>query len=340
MNRTLRRAGAATLTLVLGVAGAACGGDDPTEASGLADTSVEGRPTAGESDDASTDGSYPVTITSCGRDYTYDAAPERVVLGSPTSVETLAALGLEDSAVGYTAGDFGPTPEAADVPELSGEYFAAREAILAAEPDLFLANAELQVNGEEGTVSVDDLEQAGANAYVLGEYCEDASGATGIDAVYDDVEHLGAIYGVPEKADALVEDLRARVDAAARLGAEADAPRVAYVQIFDGVLYALAGAGYAATLDAVGTVNVFADVEENFAPISAEEVLTLDAQGIVFVYDFDGDEAAARAEVEELLAGTEAVQSSNLVGVPSHLPEGAGVTVVDVIEMVAEGLDE
>lgn len=336
MTNTLARRGrvAASGLLLIAVM-AACGEENPDGDSSTAAT--EAATTAPElAADGTSDDGFPVTIRSCGRDYTFEAPPERVVVGAPTSVDTLAALGVEDAAVGYTSGDFGPPPASADVPELAADYQAPRETILAAEPDLFIGEG-LQINGEEGTVAVDDLQRAGANVYVLGEYCVDAPGATDIAAVYADIENLGAIFGVADAASALVIELQDRVATAADRRGDAPAPRVAYVQIFDGVLYALAGTGYAATLDAVGAVNVFSDIEENFAEISPEAVLTLDADGIVFVYDFDSDAAAARAEVEELLAATAAVRSGNVVGVPSHLP-GFGVSVIENIEIVAEGL--
>lgn len=300
----------------------------PTPPTDTAITATEAAPSA-----------FPVTVTSCGREYTYTRAPERVVVGSPTSIETLAGLGVEDAAVGYTAGDFGPPP-AGGAAELSGAYLAPREVLLDADPDLLLVNAEIQVTGGEGTVSYADLEQVGANVYVLGEYCQDSPGDTGVDAVYQDITNIGAIFGVPERAADLIADLEHRVAIASDLRGDREPPRTAYVQIFDGDLYALAGAGYAAALDAVGAINVFADIEENFALVSPEAVLRLDADAIVFVYDFTGDEAAARTEVETVLAGTAAVDNGVLVGVPSYLPEGAGVTVVDIIELIARGLYE
>lgn len=336
MKHTLARRGTAAVSALLLAAGAAaCGEDAPGDASSPATegaTAPASEPVADETIDAG----FPVTVRSCGQDYTFEAPPERVVVGTPTSVDTLAALGVADAAVGYISGDFGPAPESADVPEISPDYQAPSEIVLAAEPDLFVGEG-LQINGEEGTVSVDDLRQAGANAYVLGEYCVDAPGADDVAAVYTDIENLGAIFGVAEDADALVAELEERVAAAADRRGDSPPPRVAYVDIFDGVLYALSGTGYAATLDALGAVNVFADIEENFAEISPEAVLALDADAVVFAYDPGGDEVAARAEVEELLAATAAVQSGTVVGVPRHLP-GFGVSVVENIEIVAEGL--
>lgn len=278
-------------------------------------------------------------MTSCGRDHTYEAAPEQVLVGTPTSVETLVALGVEDAVVGYTSGDFGPPPVGAEaVTEISPAYYAPREAILAAEPDLFLVNNETQVSGEEGTVGYDDIDRAGANVYVLGDYCLDAPGSTGIASVYHDVEALGEIFGVPDRAGALVEELQDRVEDAAALGGDAEPLRAAFVQVFDGDLYAGSGSVNAMVLDALGLENVFTDLEENFAQISPEEVLVLDAEVLVFVYDFAGDEEEARAEVEALLATTPAVQDGLVIGVPSHLTEGFGVSVVDIVELVADGV--
>lgn len=47
---------------------------------------------------------YPVTVSSCGRDQTFDSAPSRVVLGNYRSLETLDALGVGDAVTGYLLG--------------------------------------------------------------------------------------------------------------------------------------------------------------------------------------------------------------------------------------------
>ena len=45
---------------------------------------------------------YPVTVKSCDRDVTFDAAPQRAVSNDVNLTEMMLALGLTDRMVGYT----------------------------------------------------------------------------------------------------------------------------------------------------------------------------------------------------------------------------------------------
>ncbi|MGH3753557.1 MAG: ABC transporter substrate-binding protein [Pseudonocardiaceae bacterium] len=162
-------------------------------------------------------GAYPVTISNCGKTYTYQRAPQRVVTGWPTTVDTLSDLGVGHSVVGYVSGEFGPPPRGITPTKLSDKYVPPTETILAARPDFFLANGDSQLSGESGSITRADLEKINANAYVLGRNCANVKGATDVNAVYEDITNLGAIFGVPDKAKALVDELRARVAAAQEL---------------------------------------------------------------------------------------------------------------------------
>lgn len=85
---------------------------------------------------------YPFTIQNCGRTYTYTPAPTRVLAGWPKTVETLTALGVDSTLIGYLAGKFGPAPQGSTVKALTPEYAPSAETILTAKPDFFLANGD------------------------------------------------------------------------------------------------------------------------------------------------------------------------------------------------------
>ena len=57
-------------------------------------------------------------------DAEYTAPPEKVVLGFPRTLETLAALGVEDSVYGYTLGGYDALPDGypEDIVEVSPDY--------------------------------------------------------------------------------------------------------------------------------------------------------------------------------------------------------------------------
>ncbi|GAA3384075.1 ABC transporter substrate-binding protein [Cryptosporangium minutisporangium] len=306
-------AGLAALALV-----AACGsGEDPDTTAAAATAPA---------------GGFPVTVESCGHEATFDKAPGRVVLGWGTSIRTLEALGVADRVTGYVSGSNVGLPDGFTAKEVSPDFQPAREAVLAAAPDLFLANDENQVSGEEGTATVADLD---GRAYVLGNYCLKNPAPATIDVVYQDVRNLGAIFGVPDKADAVVADLTRRVTAAAARRRSAPQAKVALVQIYDGKVYALSGSYYNAILQGAGMTNVFAGIGENFAEVSAEQVLTSAPDGLFVAYDEPNGDAAAVQAARSAFAATPAVRNGTVFGINNAEISGGGVNIVALIEQTA-----
>ncbi len=279
---------------------------------------------------------YPVTVSSCGADYTYQQAPERVLLGAPGIIDTLDALGVGDRAIGYTLSDL-DTGEAAAHPKLtqnSTDWTPSKEYLAGAAPDLFIANDEQQFTGT-GAATVDDLRTLGSGLYVLGSYCVGASATPSIDAVYDDITALGTVFGVPEKADELAAQLRDRVAAAAALRGDRTLS-AASVSVVDGTVYALTGAGYQAVLDALGITNVFANAGANYTQISREDVITANPDIIFVDYSGPAQEADALSAAKTLFAGSAAVADGRVFGQNENSFQAGGVRIVDVIEQSAK----
>lgn len=299
--------------------------DDPTSA-----------PTSPGSDESTApQSSYPVTVTSCGRESAYEQAPSRVVLGYPRTIETLEALGVADAAYGYVLGSYDTLPEGypSDVVEVSPDYAPSREAVIGARPDLFLGNDEGQVTSDSG-VSYDDLDKAGSATYILGGYCSGAPAPTSIDIVTDDITNLGKIFGVEDRAADVVGDLESRIEAAKALGEGQDLT-VGYVQVFDGKLYAIAGYPASGVIEALGLTNEWGDIEENFAEISKEEALTRTPDVLLVNYVGADNADQAVADVEELLASTPAVQNGRVYAADETDFQAGGVSIVAALERAA-----
>lgn len=282
---------------------------------------------------------YPVTVTSCGIDYTYDHTPERALLGAPGIVRTLDALGVANSAIGYTLSD-NASDDIKTFPNLtitSADYTPSREFLISAQPDLFLSNDEQQLLGD-GAASKDDLDAIPANLYVLGDYCVDAPAQSTIDVVYNDIKNLGTIYNVPDAATELVGDLKSRVDDAAALNTFDEELTAGAVTVYDGKVYALGGTYYAAILDSLGLANGFADLGANWSEITPEAVLASDLDVILVTYT--GDSAAAVNEASKLFANAPAAQNNRIIGIDDTAFQSVGVAIIDVIEDTAQQLAE
>ena len=84
-------------------------------------------------------------------------------------------------------------------------------------------------------------------------------------------------------------------------------------------------------------MNILADPNQRFGEISAEKVLTLDADAIVFAYNFELETIdQQKAQIVKVLGKSRAVRDGKIVGVPNTLAEGPGVAVVEAIELIAK----
>lgn len=283
---------------------------------------------------------FPITVSSCGQDYTYDRAPERVLLGAPGTINTLDALGVSDSAIGYALGEYADG-EQQRFPNLTKNvdgYAPSREFVVSTQPDLFLTSDEQQLMGE-GSATKGDLTQSGGGIYVLGDYCANKPAQTTVDAVYRDVSNLGRIYGIPKKAAGVVANLKQRVEMSRARNTRHEKLTAAAVQIADNKVYALSGANYAMILNALGMENVFADLGQNFAEVS-REVITRSDPDVVFVSYLGGNAQRGEAisAVSALFANSSAVKDGRVVGWRDSDFQAAGVNIVKVIEESAEAV--
>ncbi|MGB4780325.1 ABC transporter substrate-binding protein [Microbacterium sp.] len=281
---------------------------------------------------------YPVTVSSCGVDYTYDRAPGRVLLGAPGIIKTLDALGVADSAIGYTLSDY-QIDGIDSYPNLTvttADWTPSREFLISAQPDLFLSNDEQQLLGE-GAATKDDLAGIPANLYVLGNYCVEAPARSDIGVIYDDIENIGTIYNIPKAAADLNAELQARVSAAAALNPGDEDFTAGAITLYDGKVYALGGTYYAAILDALGLTNGFADLGTNFSEITPEAVLASDLDVILVTYA-EGDGSTEIQNAKTLFANAPAVASGRVIGLDDTAFQSVGVAIIDVIETTAQEL--
>jgi iron complex transport system substrate-binding protein len=214
---------------------------------------------------------YPVTVTDdAGREVTLDAAPERIVSLAPSNTEIVCALGACDRLVGVTDFDDYP-PEVAEIEDVVIAATVDVELVVAAEPDLVLAA------GNELTPSpvIAQLEELGLPVLVL--YPES------LPEVYADIGVVGELLGADPEADAIVAEMRDRVDAVAEAVDGAERPAALYE-----VFYA-EGSTYTA-----GEGSFLASMLE----LAGAEPITGDAQGLI------GSEDLVAADPELILLGT------------------------------------
>ncbi|MQA16183.1 MAG: ABC transporter substrate-binding protein [Pseudonocardiaceae bacterium] len=257
--------------------------------------------------DAAGGAGYPVTVTNCGTDITFDAAPSRVVSNDIGITEILFALGLTDRMAGYVLSDghaagvaSSPWREDFDrVPRLAERI--NKEIVQGANADLVFAGWNYGFTETSG-VTPDSLATLGIDSYLLSETCRPGEGtARGVmpplQALYTDLRNLGRIFGVPERAEALIADYRATVSRAERaVPADRRPPRVF---LFDCCPdQPLTSGRYAAAHEIItraGGKNIFGDLDDSWTRVNWEAVVHRDPEVIV-INDYGTPSAQRKIE--------------------------------------------
>ncbi|WFE21391.1 ABC transporter substrate-binding protein [Solwaraspora sp. WMMD937] len=248
---------------------------------------------------------YPVTVTNCGVDVTFDAAPQRVVLLKSAAVPYLHALGVLDRVTARagqypaeyydeaTLAELDRIPLLTDKTDTSGHLQISKEVVISQQPDLVL--------GEVDNLSRDTLSAVDIPLLEEPAMCPGSTTVPTFDDVYAQMRTYGEVFDRADEAAAAVtalEERMAQVQAQAGAGTGRTAA-VLYPTVGGGVTYAYGTASMAhPQLEAAGFRNVFDDVPERVFEVTVEELLGRDPDVLVLLYS-DGDPAA----VEQGLTG-------------------------------------
>lgn len=305
-------------------------------------TQAEPAPTS-PSASPSTQSAYPLTIDNCGTSVTFDKAPERVLAIKSTSIEMMLALGLQEHLIGtaFPDGEYSPEWSAAgeSIPLISDKV-PGQEATLELEPDLVYAGWESNVTadgaGDRGT-----LASLGVNTYVSPAACQQ-SGYQPVpltfDDVFADITEVGAIFNVPQQADALVTEQRAALAAVTP-----DDRGLTALWYSSGSDTPFVGAGIGAPqmmMDAAGLTNIAADIDETWSSLSWEAVVEANPDVIVLVDSAWGstEKKIGVLEANPATAALPAVKEGRYLIVPFPTAE-AGVRNVEAVESLVTQLE-
>ncbi|MEV1295875.1 ABC transporter substrate-binding protein [Pseudonocardia sp. NPDC049635] len=178
---------------------------------------------------ADADAAATTTVPRCAQPVEY-RQPQAAVAYEGGSADKLFALGLADKVRGYVMPPANPpvteSPWAQDYAsvEMLSDDLLNRELVVDAGADLVVAGWRSGFSDERG-ITPELLDRLGIQSFMHTESCWNYPGfaerVTPIEGLYEDMRRLGDIFGVPERADAVVADMQARVAAV-----EAAAPRL------------------------------------------------------------------------------------------------------------------
>ncbi|MBM7790616.1 ABC transporter substrate-binding protein [Tenggerimyces flavus] len=270
------------------------------------------------------------TVTNCGASLSFAQAPSRVVSTYPAMTELMIALGLTDKLAGQINTNLSPP-----LPEYAEEYAKVQvlaeaepsvEVLLSARPDLILADGPYHFDGKR-LPTIEDLAKRKIPVYVNQQFCEGKKLEGKVMQAYTDIENLGKIFGVADKATALADQAKGRLDAVKAKLSGVRPVRTALVTVFDKALYVDAGGLYTDVLQTAGGENLTQQSElpkgEYYGQISAEVVAKKNPDAIVFTYLDDASRRDSEAFLRAAFANTAAVKNGRMIATAEATFSGA-----------------
>ncbi|MGW1931639.1 ABC transporter substrate-binding protein [Streptomyces sp. NPDC001919] len=256
--------------------------------SGCGDTTGAAKPEAKQAGPG-----HPVRLDNCGLRVELDHVPRRAVALDQGSAEILLSLGLADRMVGtatWTDPVLGGLEKAnATVPRLADRY-PSFEKVLDVEPD-FVSASFLYTLGKGGVAPRERFTKLGVPTYLSPGDCvgkDNGGGGDGVrtrpltmDTVYGEIRDLARVFGVPERGEKLIGELRARVGKASAGADFGDASVLYWFSDSQGPYMAGCCGAPGIVSGALGVRNVFDDTKEEWPQINWETVADRDPDVLV-----------------------------------------------------------
>ena len=184
--------------------------------------------------------------------------PQRIICLTEETVETLYLLGEQDRIVGITGYAVRPPEARREKPKVSAFTSAKIDKILDLKPDLVLTFSDLQAD------IAAELIRHGIEVHAFNQ--------RNVDGILAMIRTVGSLIGATDRAERLLDELRARLNTARRRSERLDRrPRV-FFEEWDEPL--ISGIGWVSELIGIaGGVNVFANLAEGRS--AKERIVTL-----------------------------------------------------------------
>jgi iron complex transport system substrate-binding protein len=270
--------------------------------------------------------SYPLTLSDdLGREVTIEEMPVRIVSLSPSNTEILFALNLADRVVGVSGFSDYP-PEAQKKENIGGPYSDVDvEKIVTLQPDLVLAS---NINSMD---TITTLEGLGLTVFGVE--------STDLDDLLDDIRTIGQVTGTEAEADALTDEMQARIDAVTAETAgltQSERPETFLIVWHDPIYTTGEGTFAHDVIERAGGDNIFGDLE-GWPAIDIESLIMRDPEVIlVTAMGGTGSSTWDFALTDPRLANVSARQTGRVYYVESDWVELPGPRIVLGLEQVAK----
>lgn len=291
---------------------------------------------------------FPYTDENCGFTFTYEAPPERAVTLSNNATELMLALGLEDHMAGtsYMANmQISPQYEEAynSVPILS-PLVATTEQLIDAEADFVYAGYPDGFSDSRNPRPM--LHELGMATRLNTEGCN--LGKFGFDELFAEIRSVAGIFGVPERGEALIADMQARIAAVeeALEGVE-PLPVFIYNGGEDTPRAVLGNTMLSHVVERAGGRNILGDIDNRYGSTSWEQLVEQAPEHIVVFYSGTssgqivenpavnlGQARIATLEANPIISGVPAVENDAYTLIVSVIGQ-PGPSSVEALERLA-----
>ncbi|TDD19381.1 ABC transporter substrate-binding protein [Nonomuraea diastatica] len=240
-----------------------------------------------------------VTVKRCGQAVEY-TTPQRAVVYEGGSADKMFALGLTDHVHGYVMPPANPpvaeSPWASEYAkvEFLGDDLLNRELVVDAKSDFVVAGWRSGFSDQRG-ITPEILDGLKIQSFMHAESCFNYPGhperVTPFEALYTDLERLGQIFGVEDRARTLVAGYRKRVQTV-----RADAPKGDPTPVFlydSGTDKPFTAGSQVPPNDIIrfaGGRNIFGDLDARWSEVTWEAVVQAKPE-VIIILDY-GDKPA------------------------------------------------
>lgn len=288
---------------------------------------------------------YPLTISTFNYErepveYTFEKAPERVITFWANSIETMLALGLGDRVVCAVGMD-----EEKILPELKPElekmknmeYYndfkdsnaaMSRETAIMMDPDFILGWKSSFSDKSIG--DVDYWHENGVGTY-MALNSNNISEMRTVENEYTDILTIGKIFDVQDKAQALVDEIKAEVERVTSQTKDQEKKSVLIVELMKDTIWT-----YDETYLAGDMVKLMGgDLINTEREIGAENIVGIDPDVLIVI----GNEESKKAIMEDpAYASLKAVQNDNVTAISLSEVYTSGVRTIRGLNHIGEAL--